>query len=358
VITMHLNRDSHEVERLLRDLPRDRVRDPEALWTAIQRDLHAPRTRRRGPLLRRPIRSPLLVAAAAVVALAAGAAVAAVRLYAPPADWAVVPLAGAPVVGGRTVADRGALTEGEWLETDGRSRATLALGRIGMAHVDPDTRLRLDRVGLTEQRLTLERGTFHVAVSAPPRVFVVETPAARATDLGCAYTLEVDSTGASRVRVIAGAVELRHGDAVTTVPMGLVAEVTVDGRIGTPYAKELAPEAQSALHRLDTGSAADADLETVLHALYAPEAHPTFRRRSAITLWHLVQRVPAAQRAPVYDRLVGLMSAPPGVTREGMLALDRQMVERWREALYPSWADAGSTWIARLGRRLWEWAVE
>jgi len=345
------------VEHELRHLPTERVSDPDALWNAIQDELHAPHERRRGPLLRRPVRSPLLVAAAAVLAVVSGAAVAAVRMYAPPARWAVVPLTGAPVVGGRTLSDSGTLAEGEWLETDDRSRATLALGRIGTAHVGPDSRVRLERTGLTEQRLTLERGSFHAAVSAPPRIFVVDTPVARATDLGCAYTLDVDSTGVSRLRVIAGSVELRHGDATTIVPMGLVAEVGVGGRIGTPYAKELAPAARDALHRMDADSARPADLDLVLGAMYGPDDHPTFRRRSAITLWHLVERVPPARRAEVYDHLTALVPEPVGVTREGMLALDRQMEERWREALHPSWSDEGRTWVTRLGRRLWEWAV-
>jgi hypothetical protein len=335
------------------------VPEPEALWGAIQSDLQsADDARRGGAGLRRPVRSRWLAAAAVTLAAVGGAAAGAWWAFAPPGEWAVVPLAGAPSVAGTRLTDTGALAVGEWLETDARSRAVLALGRIGSAQIGPGSRLRLERSGLTEHRLTLERGSFHAVVSAPPRIFIVETPAVRATDLGCAYTLEVDSAGASRLRVIAGSVELRQNGAATIVPMGLVAEVEVGGRPGTPYARELAADARDALHRIDAGIAADRDLDLLLDALYGPDDHATYRRRSAVTLWHLVQRVAAEDRARVYDRLIALHPAPTGVTREGILGLDRQMLERWRKALHPSWADEAPKGPARIARRLWELVIQ
>jgi hypothetical protein len=167
----------------------------------------------------------------------------------------------------------------------------------------------------------------------------------------------VDSTGASRLRVIAGSVELRRDDAVTIVPMGLAAEVDVGGRPGTPYPFDVSEAVRAALHRIDAGDARPGDLDTVLSALHTPDHHPTFRRRSAITLWYVLQRVPPTDRALVYERLTALYPAPEGITREGMLQLDRLMLERWRTDLHPSWSDEAPTWIGRLGRRLVEWAL-
>jgi hypothetical protein len=323
------------------------------MWEAVQAELRAGEVWR----LRRPVRSPWLAAAAVLIAIVGGGMVGTLRTYAPPSAWAVVPLSGAPSVAGARLTDTGSLAVGEWLETDAGSRAVLALGRIGSAQIGPESRIRLERNGLTEHRLTLERGSFHAIVSAPPRIFIVETPSVRATDLGCAYTLEVDSAGSSRLSVIAGSVELRRNGAVTVVPMGLVAEVEVGGRPGTPYPRSLAPAARDALHRIDAGTADDADLELVLDAMYRPEDHATFRRRSAVTLWHVVQRVAPEDRARVYGRLAALFPEPAGVTMEGILALDRQMLERWRKDLHPSWADEAPGRLERLGRRLLEWAI-
>jgi len=351
--------EPREVERLLRDLPRARVPDAEAMWDGIGRELGGATRHPRGVVspFRRPVRS-WLAAAAVALAVVGGGTAGAWWAFAPPGEWAVVPITGVPSVAGTALADSGALAVGEWLETNAASRAELALGRIGTAQIGPRSRLRIERAGLTQHRLTLERGSFHAVVSAPPRIFIVETPAVRATDLGCAYTLEVDSAGTSRLRVIAGSVELSRNGFTTVVPMGLVAEVEVGGRPGTPYAREIAPEARDALHRIDAGTARPGDLDRLLDAMYGPDDHPTYRRRSAITLWHVVQRVASEERGRVYERLTALSPEPDGVTTEGMLALDRQMIERWRKALHPSWADEASGGLARLGRRLWELVIQ
>lgn len=352
--------EPREVERLLKDLPRAAVPEPEAMWADIQSGLASGRTRHPtsgvSPL-RRPVRSAWLAAAAMTLAVVGGGAAGVWWTFAPPSEWAVVPVTGLPFVAGTPLADSGTLAVGQWLETNAAARAELALGRIGTAQIGPRSRLRIERAGLTEHRLTLERGSFHAVVSAPPRIFIVETPAVRATDLGCAYTLEVDSTGASRLRVIAGSVELSQNGFRTVVPMGLVAEVAVGGRPGTPYPREIAPEAREALHRIDAGAARPGDLDLLLDAMYGPDDHATYRRRSAITLWHVVQRVAADERGRVYERLRALYPEPDGVTREGMLALDRQMTERWRKALHPSWADEAPKGLARVGRWLWELVI-
>ena len=75
------------------------------------------------------------------------------------------------------------------------------MGNIGEVEVDPNTRVRLVRARETEHRLRLARGTLHVTISAPPRYFVVDTPSAVATDLGCMYTLEVGPDGIGRLNV-------------------------------------------------------------------------------------------------------------------------------------------------------------
>jgi hypothetical protein len=53
----------------------------------------------------------------------------------------------------------------------------------------------------TDHRLALDHGAIEARIWAPPRLFFVETPSARAVDLGCVYTLEVDRAGAGRLSV-------------------------------------------------------------------------------------------------------------------------------------------------------------
>jgi hypothetical protein len=347
--------EPHEVERILRQMPLAEA--PDGLWDDIRAELGRPEQTRQLPLLRRPVRSPLLAAAAALVALIGGTYVGVLRTYDAPSRWQVLPLAGAPTVAGASLVEPSNLEAGEWLVTDSLSHAQLAVGRIGTAHIGPNSLVRLDPARRTEHRLTLERGSLAAVITAPPRLFFVETPSALATDLGCVYTLEVDSAGTSRIHVTAGWVELKQGHRISLVPAGLIAEVEVGGGPGTPYPEGFPLDAQDALYRLDRGAGSTADLELVVSALHPSSAFVTLRQQSAITLWHLLQRLDGDLRDRAYEHLAALSAPPAGVTREGILALERPMLERWRRDINPMWSEEANPLVIRAARRLWEWAM-
>src|SRR3972149_2440182 len=271
--------DPLDVERLLRRLPVTQA--PESVWDGIQAALKAPEVARAVPPLKRPV-PRWLMAAAVVLAVVTGTLGGLFRWYRAPSAWAVLP------VGGRV-----------W--PDACSRAELSVGRIGTAEVGPNSRVQLDRGGLTQHRLTLEHGRLQGVISAPPRLFLVETPSVLATALGCAHTPEGGPAGARRLHVTAGWVELKQGDATSLVPAGLVAEVMVGERPGTPYPPELPDDARMALRRLDAGTGNVADLDVVFVALHGPSDFIPLRRQSGITLWHLLQRVPPGMREGVYQ---------------------------------------------------------
>lgn len=237
--------------------------------------------------------------------------------------WEVARIDGAPRVGPSHIAESGRLAVGEWLETDASSRARLSVGRIGEVLVEPNTRLRLLEVGDQRQRLHLELGTVTAVILAPPRQFVVETPSAAAVDLGCAYTLEVDASGGALVTVLAGWVsfELRGRDAF--IPAGARCATRPGIGPGTPYFTDASNAFKNALATLDV-----ADDPTARAAAFG-EVLSEARREDAFTLWHLLARQRGADRERVYARLAALVPPPAGVTREGVMAGDRSMLDRW-----------------------------
>ena len=201
--------------------------------------------------------------------------------------------------------------------TDDSSSARLTLS-IGQLDVEPETDLRLVALGPSQQRFALRRGTISARVNAPPRVFVVETPAAIATDLGCAYVLRVDSLGNGTLHVTLGQVELA-GEHLVIVPAGYVAAIRSGRGPGTPVSVDAPPALVRALDALDAGGAGPA-LDTALRLA---------RPGDARSLWNLIPRVAPADRGRVYDALARLASPPAMVTRAGVVRLDRGMLELW-----------------------------
>ena len=279
--------------------------------------------------------------AAAAVAVLVGAGVLAAMLRG--SSWGVSPVTGAPAIDGRAVSGRARLGQGEWLVTDSASRARVAVGRIGSVEVDPNTRIQLIRSGGREYRLALARGTIHARIWAPPRFFYVNTDAAIAVDLGCAYTLNVGEDGAGLLRVTSGWVGFEREGRNTYVPEGAVCATRADRGPGTPRYEDAPSGYAYALMVLDFGAAADPARTAALDLVLS-----SARRRDGMTLWHLLTRLEAGERERVFDRLAVLAPPPEGVTREGILSGNRVMLSRWWDSL----GVEGSTWW-RLLKKKW-----
>jgi hypothetical protein len=235
----------------------------------------------------------------------------------------VASLAGAPRIGGTSIAEGGRLRTGQDLVTDAASRARIDLGLIGEVEVEPLSRVGLVAARPTEHRLSLAVGTLHARIWAPPRLFFVDTPSATAIDLGCAYTLTVDDSGAGRLSVTHGWVALEDDGRESFVPAGAMCATRPGIGPGTPYRSDAPAVLREALERLDFERDPTA-LDTVLEAA---------GEKDLLSLWHLLARTSPARRGPLYDRLAALLPPPPGVTRDGILAGDRGMLDLWWDEL-------------------------
>jgi FecR protein len=219
------------------------------------------------------------------------------------------------------------LAVGQTLETGPASKASISVGEIGRLEVEPSTRLRLLQSAAGRKQIALDRGTIHATIWAPPGQFVVDTPSARAVDLGCMYTLHVYDNGAGILRTTLGWVGFHRNGRESFIPAGAACATHPDFGPGTPYFEDASDAFRSALARFDSatepGVSGNASLAIVLR-----EARP----RDAFTLWHVLQRVAPSDRPTVYDRLTALVPPPPDVTRDGVLRLDRPMLDSWWNA--------------------------
>jgi hypothetical protein len=239
--------------------------------------------------------------AAAVIAAAAALLVWSVPT-APETQWQV---AGAKV------------RRGQLLRT-GKDAIRLEADAVGRVDLAPNSELR----ATADKRLTLDHGQLHAFIWARPTEFVVDTPSARAIDLGCEYTLNVDSAGDGLLKVSMGWVAFTVNGRESFIPAGADCRTRKRGGPGIPYYED-APEAL----RAAVAAFNDGDRSAVAPILAAA------RDRDGLTLWHLLTRVEGAQRGAVYDRLAELVPMLPGASRDGVLRGDPAAIDRCWDAL-------------------------
>lgn len=217
---------------------------------------------------------------------------------------------------------------GEWLQTDSSSRAEMHIADIGTVEVEPGTKLRVVRTRPDDHRLSLEHGEIAATISAPPKLFFVETKSATAVDLGCQYRMKVDDAGNGLLTVTLGWVSFEWQGRESLVPAGARCRTRAGAGPGTPFFEDAPKNLTEALDRFDFASGGDTALPTIL-----ADARP----RDTLTLWHLLSRVSEASRPDVYDRMVSFAAPPKGVTREKALALDPETLKMWKDELAWSW---------------------
>ena len=242
--------------------------------------------------------------------------------------WSVETLSGTPRAGNQIISENGKLSVGQFLETDANSRARVQVANIGQVEIAPNSRVQLIETRSTEHRISLERGSLQAKISAPPRLFIVDTPSAVAVDLGCEYTLEVDKDGNSKLHVTLGYVALERDGRESIVPAGAICYTRRGKGLGTPFSEDASAEFQKALVRFDFQNGGSDALRTIIKEtnLY-----------DVVTLWHLLARVPKNERGKVFDALAAQVPPPATVTREGVLKLNKKMLDQWWKEIENLW---------------------
>ena len=295
---------------------------PDAIWVAIEATLRDARPARASTVgsWRLAFTAGVLVALVAAAAWRVGRS--------PGTQWEVRRVAGRPAVGGRSIRGAGQVAIGEWIETDGASRATVIIGEIGSVEIGSNTRVRVVATRADEHRLALGRGQIHATISAPPRLFFVDTASGTAVDLGCEYALSSDEDGSGLLRVTKGWVSFQWNGLESLVPAGASCETRPHAGPGVPYFDDATDAMKHALATLGLEKSEGDRLNVILSES---------RLRDTLTLWHLLSRVGVVDRARVYDRIAALTPVPAGVTREKALELDPSTLTRWREELAWTW---------------------
>jgi len=281
------------------------VRQLEALLSRYRSAAPMPDFRRVVVMRRR--RWPLAVAAAAIIAVVLGLAW---FLRPRTSEWKATAIAGATSLPDRP------LRIGDVLHTDSTSRIRLESRSVGTIDVDGTSTIRLIESRKGRQRIALDVGVIHARTMSPPGVFVVDTPQARAIDLGCEYVLAIAPGGSGELRVTSGWVDLSDGLWQSLVPQGASASISAGGRISVPVFDDADPRFRAAVQNFERAH----DLNTIL---------ALSRKHDAFTLLNLFRLATPDEASHLYDRLNELVPAPLPVRREAVRNWTPSATELW-----------------------------
>jgi hypothetical protein len=231
--------------------------------------------------------------------------------------WEIARVDGSARLGSEDARKWMPLRSGEALRTASESELTLEDNQVGRLDLGPNSEMRAHG-----SRVELNRGRLHAFIWAPPRQFVVDTPSARAVDLGCEYTLDVDPAGDGLLRVAMGWVAFQFDGHESFIPAGARCVTKKRTGPGIPYYEDAPASLSDGVAAIERGDASA--LRRVLAAA---------RPRDGLTLWHLLTRLPAQDRGAIYDRFAELIPLPAGVSRDGAIAHDRDTIDRLWDAL-------------------------
>jgi FecR protein/Putative zinc-finger len=231
---------------------------------------------------------------------------------------------GAVRIDGDKINNKARLAIGETLETGDASSAKVTVSQIGEVELASNSKLTLIQTKQDEHRLALDRGQMRATISAPPRIFFVNTPAAEAIDLGCVYTLDVDDSGETLLHVTLGFVELVRNGREVYVPRYAMCNARPGIGPGTPYFEDATQAFVSALEKFDFENGGDQALDDVLRES---------RIRDTFSLWHILSEVDGDLRIRVLNRMIELVGLPKGISRDRVLALDQNTLEAWKDEM-------------------------
>lgn len=234
-------------------------------------------------------------------------------------SWKVYKLSGNPKLNSQTIAEPEDLNGGDILTTDQNSQARIEFFDEGEIIVKPDSRLikRND-----DYEFELAYGSVGVNKFNARKFFAVFTPSVTIKDyyMGGEYELVVGKDGNVEVKNIEGWLILQKGVQEVILPQMYYCRAFNDRGIGVPVRMNAGELLKKAVFEFNmSGQPEEAFTAIILNS----------GKSDAVTLWHLIQKTEASRRAAVFDKLVQLAPLPEGVTREGILSLDKNMLQKW-----------------------------
>ncbi|HMS32942.1 MAG TPA: FecR domain-containing protein [Ignavibacteria bacterium] len=234
--------------------------------------------------------------------------------------WKVSNIQGNSLIGNSSMSSTDSIKEGQWIQTNGDSRAELIVANIGKVIIEPNSKIVFLKGADGNNRIMVEYGTINTVMNPNTRSFFVEMPSAVATDNGGSYTMTVDSTGDGLVYVRSGKVEIASPNRDAIIPAGSIVLTKRNLGVGTPFNENSSAKFKSALFNYDFGNCNDACVKTLLNSA---------KMSDAVTLVNLIPNVNKEYSDQVYTKLAAFVPPPTPVRGDSIPFMNEEEINKW-----------------------------
>ena len=234
--------------------------------------------------------------------------------------WEVIQLSGQPKLNNSTMNKNDGFNSEGTIETDRNSSVTLSVPDIGRLLIDNSSIVSRTK---NSDQIKVDKGQIRKFEADASDVLTVLTPLAKFTELykGGAFRLQVDDNGTCKLTVESGWVIVNIKDFDSYVPKNFDCLIS-RGRYAIPYPSDSSPQLVNLLQNFSGIN--DPTIGTILSLM---------TKKESLSIWHIIQLISTENRSIAFDRLNELIPAPSGVTKEGILALKKDMLLDWRQEI-------------------------
>jgi RNA polymerase sigma-70 factor (ECF subfamily) len=238
-------------------------------------------------------------------------------------DWTVTIESGAALLNEQNIQKREKFSPGDIISTDSDSKVLIEVADVGTVELLPNSSFkRLDK----SYSAKLLDGKININTQGASEYFRIEIPSAIIEEfyMGTNYSVQEDVSGNSLIELNEGWLRVVFGEEETIFPEQYNLEILKSSGPSIPYYSGSPSEYTTLIQDYMFGSKGNIALYVILDAS---------SERDGITLWNLLQKVRAAQRSAVYEKLYELVPHPDDLEKKNILNLDADMLQIWLDEI-------------------------
>jgi len=233
--------------------------------------------------------------------------------------WKVRTITGNVIINGQiSISER--WDENESLVTDSFSKAVINVPNTARIEVDANSFLILQKAKDKQNRIKLVKGNIRIINSSLMPYLSIEVDHSVIQDRGGTFEISIDDNSIVTIKVDYGYVEIEQKGRTYFIDEGYTCDIRPNSHPGTPYRINAPEELKSEIKKFDYENGGDNSFQQIV-ALSSES--------DMLTLLALIERVSESFRSTLFNKISAYFPPPTGVTLEGIVKLDRDMLEKW-----------------------------